>query len=306
MKKSNVVISFEDKTQTNLLESKLKTMKKFSDKDYYQSRVHKSIQKKLELDTEFWNRFIRELFYKIKTNCYVIIKGLPFDDNDKLLIGFISIIGNPIEPYQMSDTHMVRRQTPGEVTYDQDVYLHTDGAHWPVQNDFTALQCYKKDQKGKGLSRIVPINNVIENLKNDGLSSLITSLSKTRYPFLLHRAFGNGGIQKRVILTKTKTEGEDKPHVRFAARYIENTVKKFKINLDSDLMNNVLLFERKANSIAAKTQFLLQEGDLLIYDNKRVLHGRTDAPINSKRVIKKIKINVDRKKIFNIPEVLDD
>jgi len=169
---SNTII-VEDQSKISQIKNKLKIMKRFSDKDYYDYIVRQNLVRKLELNDYYWQRLTREIFTKIKDYSFVIVKGLPFDDNDRFSIGISSIIGMPIEPYATADTHMVRKQTPGEVVYDQDIYPHTDGAHWPHPNDFTALQCVQVDQLAGGHSRITPIDLVMEKIKEEGYSKMV-------------------------------------------------------------------------------------------------------------------------------------
>jgi len=195
---------------------------------------------------------------------------------------------------------MVREQTPGEVIYDQDIFPHTDGAHWPALNDLTALHCVRKDQTGNGFSRIVPVHAAIEVMQKEGMHDIINNLYKTKYPFKLAKDFGDEGFHYQPILTKTNSTCLDNPHVRFALRYIEDSIDKFKLDFDSKLIENAKVFEETVKKLGTKTKFSLNEGDWLIFDNKRALHSRTFAPKDSKRMFKKIKINLDRVQIFKI------
>jgi len=86
--------------------------------------------------------------------------------------------------------------------------------------------------------------------------------------------------------------------VRFARTYIEKAIEKFEIKVDPHLLENVEIFEKMLTEIGEETQFLLNQGDLLIYDNKRVFHSRTKTEGNSKRLIKKVKINIEREKML--------
>ena len=295
--KNNTI--FVEKNHTiYTLEKKLQSLEEFSDRDYYSDVIRQQLVKKLELKNNYWKKFTEEIFEMIKSFGFVIVKELPFDENDRLSVGLCSLIGTPIEPYQRKDTHMVRKQTPGEVAYDQDVYPHTDGAHWPHPNDFTSLQCIRKDTDGNGLSSIIPIDVLIERLEEEGKGALIKSFYNKKFPFKLHNDFGDQGFHYQYILTRSRHRQEG-PHVRFAARYIEECVKNFQIELDAPQTEQILFFEKLVKEIGVHKQFMLTEGDWLIFDNKRVLHFRSAAPRTSKRLHKKMKINVDRKKLYN-------
>jgi len=292
-------IYLHDKSLNNYLVEKLQKLPKYTDRDFYSDSVRRHIVNKLELDAKYWQKFLEEIFLKIRKNGFVIIKNLPFDENDKLCIGISSIIGVPIEPYQSEDTHMVRKQKVGNAVYDQDIYPHTDGAHWPEPNDFTALQCVSPDQKGGGFSRIVLIDDVLNYLSKNSKDHIINNFTKIKFPFLLHKNFGNAGFHHQLILTQVD-QNLDSSHVRFAARYIEECIKKYNLKLNQKLLEEVVEFERVINKIGIKTQFLLDEGDWLIFDNKRIIHSRTSISLDSKRIIKKIKINIKKKKCMRI------
>jgi len=276
------------------LAKKINCIRKFSDKEYYSPEIRQEIVKKLNLETDYWKNFVKNIFRHLRCNGFVIIKDMPFDDDDRLLVGFSAIIGTLIEPYATKEAHMVRRQSPGEAIYDQDISPHTDGAHWPEPNDLTALECFRKDEQDQGLSRIIPVDIVLDQLKNNGQSELIDYFYKSKVPFLLHKNFGHKGWMYGHVLTKDKYGTQ----VRFARTYIESAIKKFEIKVNPNLLENVEIFEKMLMEIGERTQFLLNHGDLLIFDNKRVFHGRTQTEKNSRRILKKVKINIEREKMF--------
>ena len=294
-------ISFKDDRIRENLFKKMTTMREYSDKEYYSPIICEEIIRELDLQNDFWKNFTNQIFYHLRENGFVVVKKLPFDENNRLLVGLSSIIGTLHEPYATENTHMVREQTPGEVIYDQDAFPHTDSAHWPEPHDLTALQCVHKDEQGGGLSRIVHVDDVLQEFQNEGQSKLIKYFLETDIPFLLHKNFEGKGWNKKKVLTESRFGTQ----VRFARTYIEKAIENHGIEVDPQLLKNVKIFEEVATKIGEKTQFSLEEGDWLIFDNHRVIHSRTNSSRTSKRLLKKVKMKIERNKIFEnlaIPE----
>lgn len=294
----NNTIFVEKNHIIDTLEKKLQSLEEFSDRDYYLPSIRSIIKKKLELTSPFWKNLKKSIFANIRKNGFVIVKGMPFDENDRLLIGFCSILGTPTEPYKRPNTHMVMSLYPGIVKDSVDETPHTDGAHWPRPNDLSALQCINPDKPGKGISRIVHVNTILEQLEQKGMSEIIKQYSKIRYPFTLHPDFGSKGIQMKYILTKTKSK-TDGPHIRFSVKYIQNCIEKFALKIDSELIKSIIETEKIISKLGSKTQFSLKRGDWLIFDNKKTVHNRTTISKDSKRLLKKIKLNIVRNELFN-------
>lgn len=294
----NGILSVQDSTQLTLIEKKISSIRTFSDRDYYLQSIRNIIIKKLELTSPFWKNLKKSIFANIRKNGFVIVKGMPLDENDRLLIGFCSILGTPTEPYKRPDTHMVMRLCPGMVKDSIDERPHTDGAHWPRPNDLSVLQCINPDKPGKGISKIVHVNTILEQLEQKEMSEIIKQYSKIRYPFTLHPDFGSKGIQMKYILTKTKSK-TDGPHIRFSVKFIQNCIEKFDLKIDSELIKSIVETEKIISKLGSKTQFSLKRGDWLIIDNKKTVHNRTAVSKDSKRLLKKIKLNIVRNELFN-------
>jgi hypothetical protein len=288
------IIDFDDCLIKDSLIKKLSSLKTFTDNDYYSSKVREYIANNLDLGNIYWNKFLDTIFESIKKNNYIIIRGLPLDDNNRLLIGLSSILGTPVEPYQRTDTNMIRNQSPLQLQEGQDMYPHTDGAKWIEPNDLTAIQFVRNDQNGGALSRIIPIDNLLEHLIREGFSELIDDLLKTQYPF----PADNELMEKGWMLQNILSREIDGYHVRFSHYYIHKCINEFGINVDQRSLDNVKLFEKEAMKMGLQRQFEVVEGDLLIFDNKRTLHSRSISKDKSKRLIKKIKINIDRENLF--------
>ena len=56
----------------------------------------------------------------------------------------------------------------------------------------------------------------------------------------------------------------------------------------------MLIFEQIADKLGEQTQFLFKKGDWLIFDNKKIFHSKTKTSPDTVRMLKKMKLNIDR------------
>jgi hypothetical protein len=119
---------------------------------------------------------------------------------------------------------------------------------------------------------------------------------------LLDRDFGNEGKHFKPIFSEGKYNGNTHTELRFCRKDNTDCIEKLDQKIDEQTMQDIVTFEKTAEEIGEKTQFMVDEGDLLIFDNKRTLHSKTTASSNSDRLLKKIKLNIDRAKMYSISD----
>jgi len=100
------------------------------------------------------------------------------------------------------------------------------------------------------------------------------------------------------ILTRKKFSGSFYYHVRFLRSEMEYCIKEFHVNLEKTTIDALKTFENELIKIGKKTEFQVNKGDWLLIDNKRALHSRSPTSPNSTRLLRRIKFNLDRKKMF--------
>lgn len=135
---------------------------------------------------------------------------------------------------------------------------------------------------------------------NDGFDNIIKKFRETKIPFLLDKDFGDEGKHFQYIFNQKKYNGNYHYMLRFCRKDTLECTEKFKISINNETLDDMIILEKTAEELGQKTQFLVDEGDLLIFDNKRALHSKTTASPNSDRFLKKIKLNIDRTKMYNI------
>ena len=90
------VVHFEDKTTISDIAELLKKTKIFKQDEFFNHSVRYYLKKNLRLDDKPWIELKDEILNNLKKFGYVIIKGLPFDENNRLFVSIVSMIGNPI------------------------------------------------------------------------------------------------------------------------------------------------------------------------------------------------------------------
>ena len=289
------VVHFEDKTAISVIAELLKTTKLFQQDEFFNPSVRDYLKKNLRLDDKPWIELKDEILNNLKKFGYVIIKGLPFDENNRLFVSVVSMIGNPIiHTNKIKET--VREIAPRAGQMPLENYPHTDSPHWPVPNDAIALQCKKEDQHLDVFSRLVLIDSVIEKFRDS--PNYIKHLRETKIPFVLSPDFGDAKFQMKPILTEFKAENTSFDHVRFCRVDTINCVKENHAKMTESELEELEHFEKVVDKVGEKTQFPFKKNEMLIFDNKRIFHSKTKTSPDTGRVLKKIKINFEREKIF--------
>jgi len=282
--------------------TKLHNLKEFSLENLNDKKNRDYIIMKLDLlENNYWKKIIKLIIEKIRDHNFVIVKGLPFDENNRFFISLMSCIGQPIK-YNSRLPVFIREVSPRDGPKPFENFPHTDSPHWPIPNDLTALQCIRKDHGGGGLSRIVPVDDVLDKLHNDGFDNIIKKFRETKIPFLLDRDFGDEGKHFQCVFKQEKHNGNYHTMLRFCRKDTLDCLEKLKVDIDNETLENLIIFEKAAEDLGQKAQFMVEEGDLLIFDNKRALHSKTTTSSNSDRFLKKIKSNIDRARMYNISD----
>lgn len=224
-----------------------------------------------------------------KVKCgYVILDGLPLDEplidtpgreiptyknsyvSEFCLSLFGTLIGEPFNYIQEEKGNIFRNVRPmqlneAEQTSDSSkvlLELHTETAFHPFKPDFLMLHCLRGDRNKEAFTLVSSLKEVIPLLDEETLAEL----RRPQYLTGIDVSFGNKDKTKyrEELIPVLYGEGDDEM-----------------ITYDLDLM--VGLTEPAKAALQTLTEailkvqkgVLLQPGQLLIFDNKRIIHGRT-------------------------------
>lgn len=290
------VLLLEDFDLVSQTKNLLTTLPEYSQDQFFSPEVQHIIIDQLKLDSNSWSGLVDGIWRHLGESGYVVIRGLPFDENNRLSVGLACLLGKPVR-HNSKIPSVVReiRPRPETGTVPFENLPHTDSPHWIHPNDVITLQCKREDQSMKVYSRIAPVWEVAGWIKEHN-PSLSPRLFKKHYPFILIPDDGEGGLQMQPVLSRVHEGGKERLHVRFCYPDSANCVADF--DLDSECLNDLDLVLKAANEVSDQHRFLFYEGDWLIFDNLRTFHSKTDTSRNTERVLKKMKLQVDRARLY--------
>lgn len=204
----------------------------------------------------------------------ILIKKFPIDDS--ILEDFISKIGKPI---------LETRNNKGKSVFDVKVStqnnlfksfansnlrfpLHTDCASFETIPNCIGMLCAKADSQKGGISNFAILSDILKKLD----TVKIDELNQKNWSFIQ---------QQRPILVQENND--------YKICYDRVTMESFsEINQQGLKQLDELdeLFE------SCSFQIHLEEGDLIIFRNDLILHGREGFDLDSDRLIKRIRFSV--------------
>jgi hypothetical protein len=145
---------------------------------------------------------------------------------------------------------------------------HTDSTYMENPHSIVAFQMVRTDREGGGRSIVVPVQDVVERLG----ASMTAALREAR------AIFGQG--ERFPILW----ESEGSPSMRYYRTQIDFAL--------ADLGEEIVAEGRCLDAIdevladlSPEREFDLAEGEVLLLNNHKVLHGRTGMAIDSERLL---------------------
>ncbi len=223
-------------------------------------------------DNLFESRTMYDLLIKFYKYGFVIFKNVPTNDN--FIVKFANSIGS-IRRTNFGEFFNVKSlPNPNDLAYTSlPLAPHTDN---PYRNPVPCIQllhCIINEVTG-GFSTLVDGYTVTEDLKNE-FREYYDILTKVKVKFKF--------IDKDVILEGwseliSLDENEKFKQVKFSPRLdFVPILKKKELDLYYKARNKI---SAMYNSDKYRIEFKLMPGDLLMMDNYRLLHGRTEFDTN--------------------------
>ncbi|MCA9915740.1 MAG: TauD/TfdA family dioxygenase [Anaerolineae bacterium] len=162
--------------------------------------------------------------------------------------------------------------------------MHTDGMHWLQPNDLTCIYCVKPDQNQGGESLVIDVDTILEMIEPD--EAMRHVLREVAIPFTT-------SFDDRVETHYHRIIDEDN-RLRWYLKNIEAAINWGEGEIDPAHLKVLRQFEDLVESTTNRFQFMLQPGDLLIVNNRKSLHGRTDIrnPLESERTLVRTRLTL--------------
>ncbi|MEU6034132.1 TauD/TfdA family dioxygenase [Actinomadura sp. NPDC047616] len=222
---------------------------------------------------------------------YTVVRGVGFGSGALLFGVLAGRIGRPAHPYPNPYYTVTRILRPRESARAQGwgvltEWLHTDSANWPTPNDITMMLCVEPDQSGEGVSLLLPLDDAVEEVGDRLGIGAVDRLGDEVLPWAVDEGLG-GGELRAVPLTQ---DG-----IRWQPFRVAHAVERYGSDLPhGDTMEFLRMVDTVMLTSTRLHRFRLERDDLLIVNNRRVLHAREAVgdPGRSGRRIRHCKVNL--------------
>ncbi|MEU8540372.1 TauD/TfdA family dioxygenase [Streptomyces sp. NPDC048717] len=165
--------------------------------------------------------------------------------------------------------------------------FHTDSPLLPRPHAYLGLLCVRPSPAGDGQTVLVSAADVAAEIAD---RSHLRALQDPCYPFAVPRESGSDGpsVTTHPILT---VSGEGTA-VRYCPVRVPAGLEQAGHSLDDEHVSALRAFERALEAQHLSAVFPLRAGELLVLDNRRLLHGRTDVgPEGVGRHLMRVKVH---------------
>ena len=217
----------------------------------------------------------------------VLVKGLGFERaaavhgdavRDALVLALTAAIGEPTDHCAdkrvMWPVHSRPVAAGNQPTFSEtlgEAPLHTDSAFAPDPERYNALYVVRQSRCGGGHTVVVNGPGFLKDFaKTSRGADCIRFLREADYAFRVPDAFFTG---RRFITGRILA---DAPMLRFRHDCIERGFDLCPDLATAEHRSNYALLRDAAEAHASRTEFLMADGEMIVFDNTRLLHGRTD------------------------------
>ena len=211
-----------------------------------------------------------------------VVRGLRFDEGNRLFVGlngaFGELVAPPYEPPRARLIHYIQPATDllSSRGGTETERLHTDAADWETPVELISMICVRADAGGGGRSRVLDIDSVREEARNQLGKEALNRLETEPLPWQL-AVYCGGGVTWRPVLA-----GQEMCWRRYT---INRALESGAAKLPDETLSLLDAFEATISSTPRTLDFLMVDGDLLFADNRRTIHARTPLARTSDRLM---------------------
>lgn len=225
---------------------------------------------------------IKEVLDKNGGGC--VVRGITKGDEDLYLKkwAFLLLMAQIGEPTGHDDNHALvwdvkhRGQVISrEVTFSErtgEAPFHTDSAFAAHPEPFFALHAIRAAQCQGGLSRVIEINSLKRQLNSvrDG-DVHMSVMEENLFPFRTPDAFSS---EEKIVWAPILEGNTIKFRYDSIRRGLVDSMHDNRIS--TQMIESLEWFNEFVETRAVYEEFRLNDGETMIFDNRRVLHARTD------------------------------
>ena len=231
---------------------------------------------------------------------YIVFRNFYYDLNDlektkSLFIQLCEMVGTPISHDQHGSIVWDIKSNPNSTglvkTYSEHNHqaeLHTDSQYSLYPEDMFALLSLQKAKCGGGISHLKSLKNILHRLKMlpDG-DEVIRILSNTDFPFIVPNVFKkNNSIKHEFNFGPILRDNE----IRFRIDTFEKAFQVDNSFCTEEQLDAYGKLKKVITDDLDLTEFTMEPGDLIVINNKTMLHGRSSFT-DSNRHMLRIRMN---------------
>lgn len=245
----------------------------YDNKEFYSPALQTMVLDTLREETDELDSLIEQIEQRLKRRPYcVLVSGLSFDEGNRVFVGlnrgFGELVARPYEKPRAQLVHYIQPATDimSARGGHESERLHTDCADWEQPVELISMVCVRADPKGGGCSRILDVDTIRNEVKQELGVEVMNLLENKSVPWQL-ASYCGGEVCWRPILTKRS--------VCWRRYTIDMALDATGTTLSPELMHALAEFERVISETPRTIEFLMSEGELLFSDNYRTIHART-------------------------------
>jgi hypothetical protein len=217
----------------------------------------------------------------------LVVSGVPVGSDDALL----ALAGQLGEPSAVGNYGLIHDVAPKPLEEQRDVSttrdefeLHTDSTALLQPHDCVLLACQLASPDGGGESRILHVDTLRSALAERHGSDVVEALSQPVFPFPLNDPRHGTGFRRAPVLDWE--EGRTRIRYRRDALAMGLAVEP----IEPAHQRALDALEEVVGDARLQASCMLEPGDVLVLDNRRVLHGRTAIRPGAERLLRRLKV----------------
>jgi len=168
---------------------------------------------------------------------------------------------------------------------DSEFPPHTDSTFLRDPHHYIALACVERDTDAGGESYVLR-EDAVRGAVHDRLGpEVLQALTEPAYPFFLQDPLYGDGVQIVPILGQSNGVRS----IRYRRDVLEKLLPEHHQRCPQRNRDALAALDRLLTTMSWQERFILTPGDVLIFDNRRVLHGRTPITPGAVRVLRRLK-----------------
>lgn len=168
---------------------------------------------------------------------------------------------------------------------DSEFPPHTDSTFLREPHHFVALACVERDPDSGGESRVLYLDALRSEIETEYGPDVLQRLAEPAYPFYLQDPLYGDGVQVVPIFTG----GDGKRVMRFRYDCVEPLLAEYPQRCPEPNREALATLKDFLGGATPHERFTLEKGDILIFDNRRLLHARTNITPGAVRVLQRLK-----------------